>query len=332
MESCQSPSAEEPRAAGKTARETAGNPGGTSVGDERSAVPGTAASGELTVSTASLEEWDQVVEWAAEEDWNPGHRDASCFHPTDPAGFFVGRLGGRIVSAVSVVAYSPAYAFLGFYLVHPDHRHRGLGIATWRAALPHAGNRTIGLDAVPAQQATYERSGFTAAHRSVRWTGRPGRPGRPAGSAELAAAAAIVPVTEAHLDAITAYDRQCFPAERREFLGRWLSAGGHAARAVLRDGAVTGYGVIRPARTGRRIGPLFADTAEDAEALLDALTSSLGPGEPVFIDIPETHEAATALAQARGLAPGSHTVRMYQGPVPPIRTECTYAVTSLELG
>lgn len=285
-----------------------------------------AGPGELTVTTASMEEWEQVVAWAAEEDWNPGLRDASCFHPTDPAGFFVGRLDGRIVSAVSVVTYSPEYAFLGYYLVDPGRRHRGLGPATWRAAVPHAGNRTIGLDAVPAQQATYERSGFTAAHRSVRWAGRPVRP------AGREAAVAAVAVTTAHLDAIAAYDRQCFPAERRDFLNRWLSTEGHTARVLMRGGTVTGYGVVRPARSGRRIGPLFADTAEDAEALLDALLAVLAPGEQVFLDVPETHATATALAEVRGLAPGSHTVRMYKGPVLPVRSACTYAVTSLELG
>ena len=101
---------------------------------------------------------------------------------------------------------------------------------------------------------------------------------------------------------------------------------------LLLAAAVTGYGVIRPARSGYRIGPLFADTAEDAAVLLDALTGRLGPDDEVFVDVPENHEAANDLARSRGLAPSSHTVRMYNGPVPPTRTECTYGVTSLELG
>ena len=42
--------------------------------------------GELTVTVASLDEWHQVAEWAAEEGWNPGRGDVACFHPTDPTG------------------------------------------------------------------------------------------------------------------------------------------------------------------------------------------------------------------------------------------------------
>jgi GNAT superfamily N-acetyltransferase len=279
---------------------------------------------ELTVINASLEEWHRAAEWAAAEGWNPGNDDVACFHPTDPAGFFLGRLGTRTVSAISIVDYSQHYAFLGYYLVHPDHRRQGLGLATWRTAVPHAGTRTIGLDAVPAQQSTYARSGFTPAHQTLRYAGRPERSGTPAAS--------VVSVTSAHLDAIAAYDRQCFPADRRGFLTRWLTAPSHTGYASVRDGHIAGYGVIRPARNSWRIGPLFADTVRDAEALFDSLTAHLSPEDEVCLDIPEPQEVARALATSRGLTPQSHTVRMYTGPVPPTRMERTFGVTSLELG
>lgn len=286
--------------------------------------PATGDPGAFTVTPATLDDWRLVGEWAAAEGWNPGTGDLACFHPTDPAGFFIGRLDGRPVSAVSVVTYSPDYAFLGYYLVHPDHRGQGHGLATWRAALPHAGTRTVGLDAVPAQQATYARAGFSPAYTTVRHRGRPGGATPPA--------AAVAPVTAAHLDTVAAYDRQCFPAERRAFLDRWLTAPGHTAYAHLDDGRVTGYGVIRPSLDGRRIGPLFADTPQGAEALFDALTAGLGPDEEVFIDIPEPHAGATALAASRGLTADSHTIRMYTGTVHPALDGRTYGVTSLELG
>ncbi len=282
--------------------------------------------GELVVSRATLDDWRLMEEWAADEGWNPGRGDTDCFHPTDPAGFFLGRREGRPVSAVSVVRYSARYAFLGYYLVHPEHRGRGLGLATWRQAVPHAGERTVGLDAVPAQAATYRRSGFAAAHRTVRFGGRPvqGRGRVPAGTQ-------IMPVTPERAEAVAAYDRECFPADRAPFVGRWLTAAGHTACAAVRDGRLTGYGVIREAREGYRVGPLFADTAEDAEALFDALAAHAQSGE-VFIDVPEHNEAALCLVAERKLTPSFETVRMYTGPVPPSRTERAFGVTSLELG
>ncbi|GGZ30489.1 N-acetyltransferase GCN5 [Streptomyces inusitatus] len=280
--------------------------------------------GPLTVAAASPEDWHRIAEWAAAEGWNPGHGDVACFHPTDPRGFFIGRLDGEPVSAVSVVTYSDDFAFLGYYLVRPDLRGKGLGLATWRAAFPHAGNRVVGLDAVPAQQANYQRSGFHPSYGTVRHAGRPRRTG--------AVAPGTVPVGPEHLDAIAAYDRHCFPAERSAFVSRWLTAPGHSAYVRLRDGEVTGYGAIRPGHDAHRIGPLFADTAADAEALFDSLTSGLGPDETVAVDMPDTQKEAGALAAARGLTAQFPTVRMYTGPAPEVRTERIFGVTSLELG
>lgn len=283
---------------------------------------------DLIVTEATAADWDQVVAWAAQEGWNPGPGDAACFHPTDPAGFHVGRVGGRIVSSVSIVTYSPDYAFLGFYLVHPQHRATGLGLATWTAAMPYAGDRVIGLDAVPAQEATYVRAGFTPSYRNVRYTGRPRRNSPPAPGA----AGTALPVGPRHFDTVAAYDRRCFPADRRGFLARWLSAPGHTARVLLQDGRVTGYGVIRPAHVGWRMGPLFADTPEGAATLFDALTAGLAPDAEVAVDIPDLHPAAGELAAGRGLTATSHCVRMYSGPVPATDTAAVYATTTLELG
>ncbi len=287
-------------------------------------VDAVAAAAGLTVTRATEEEWREIVAWAASENWNPGDGDLTPFHGADPDGYFLGRVDGAAATAISIVRYDPGYAFLGFYLVRPDLRGRGLGLATWRAAYPHAAGATVGLDAVPAQEATYRRSGFTAAHRTLRYGGCP-RPGAtPAGHA--------VPVTAALLDAVVAYDRGCFPADRAGFVRAWLTAPGRHARAAVRDGRVTGYGLVRPARDGHRIGPLFADTPEDAAAVFDALTAALPDGATVHLDVPEPSHAAVEFAGSRGLSAGSHTVRMYAGEVPGHRTGAVWAVTSLELG
>ncbi|MDG9683721.1 GNAT family N-acetyltransferase [Streptomyces sp. DH18] len=278
----------------------------------------------FTVSTATLEDWYQVAEWADEEGWNVGDGDVACFHPTDPAGFFIGRLGERPVAAVSIVNYDHRYAVLGHYLTDPEFRGRGHGLATWKAAFPHAGNRTVGLDAMPAQRANYETYGFKAVHDTVHFAGRPARPGGPVRGVAL--------VTPEHAEALAAYDRRCFPADRSGFVARWLTAPGRTARVRLRDGAVAGYGVIRPAGRGHRIGPLFADTPGDAAALFDALVDHLDPDEEVSLDIPGTHAASADLLRSRGLAAQFHTVRMYTGPVPETAEERVFAITTLELG
>ncbi|MFF4173081.1 GNAT family N-acetyltransferase [Streptomyces sp. NPDC001744] len=285
-----------------------------------------ASSGPLSVSPATPQEWALVRSWAAEEGWNPGLSDATAFFAQDPGGFFLGRVDGEPVSAISVVTYDDAYAFLGFYLVRPGLRGLGHGLATWRAALAHAGDRTVGLDGVPAQQDNYRRSGFTTAYRTARYVGEVPVPDAP--PAGVVAAGRVDPAV------LAAYDRACHHADRPRFLSSWLTTPGHRALVRIVDGRPAGYGVVRPAQDEARIGPLFADTPADAAALLDGLAAEArGFGSArIAVDMPETNPAAARLALERGLEPTFETARMYTGPVRPVARERVFGVTTLELG
>lgn len=99
----------------------------------------------------------------------------------------------------------------------------------------------------------------------------------------------------------------------------------------MRDGRLVAWGVIRPCRTGRKIGPLVADDRAAAECVLAALLAAAGPGE-VFLDVPAVNRDAVALAQDLGLAPMFETARMYTGAIPPLRLERVFGVTTFELG
>lgn len=297
------------------------------------------ATGPLQISPATLQDWAVVRRWAAAEGWNPGMADTEAFFAQDPDGFFLGRVDGEPVSAISVVNYSDRYAFLGFYLVRPDRRGLGHGLATWRTALAHAGDRIVGLDGVPDQQDNYRRSGFSATHRTARYVGEPTTPSDPTTPSGPVGDAApstpsVVPAHEVDPLALAAYDSACHHTERPRFLAPWLATPGHRALARVVDGRLTGYGVVRPAEDEARIGPLFADTPADAAVLLDALAAearAFGSAR-IAIDMPEANPAAARLALDRGLEPTFETARMYTGPVRPIAQERVFGVTTLELG
>lgn len=277
---------------------------------------------DLVIDRATPDQWAIVTAWAAAEGWNPGIGDVTAFFAQDPDGFLLGRIEGEPVSAVSVVNYGDDYAFLGFYLVRPDLRGRGLGIATWNAGLAHAGRRVVGLDGVPDQQDNYRRSGFELAYRSARFSGVP-RLAPPDNT--------VRPLVEADIPAVHAYDSACLPADRPDFLTTWLTAPGHHTLVRVVDGAMTGYGAVRPARDSLRIGPLFADTVDDARALLSALAER-AQGAAIAIDVPLCNEPAVELARSAGLGPSFETARMYTGPVHPHAQERVFGVTTFELG
>jgi GNAT superfamily N-acetyltransferase len=263
-------------------------------------------------------------DWAAAEGWNPGLQDAACFAAVDPDGFHIGELGGAAASTISVVNYDDRFAFLGFYIVRPDLRGRGHGLRTWQAAIAHAGSRTIGLDGVVTQQDNYRKSGFVLAHRNIRFGGVPAVPLAPQG---------LVDLTDIPFAAIEADDATVFPAPRPSFLRAWIGAPGHLGRALVRGGRLAAWGVIRPCRSGHKIGPLVADDRAGAEAVLAGLVAGAGAsGGEVFLDVVEPNPEAVALAKACGLTPVFETARMYTGPIRPVALSRTFAITTFELG
>ncbi len=278
---------------------------------------------DLTVRAMRPDEIAIAVDWAAAEGWNPGLADAACFATVDADGFFIGELDGAPAAMVSCVNYDASFAFLGFYMVRADLRGRGYGLRLWKSAVAHAGDRVIGLDGVVAQQPNYKKSGFALAYANVRYGGILAAPGAPA--------AATTALTEVPLAVVAASDRTVFPAPRAAFLRAWIDAPGHVGRALLRDGRLAAWGVVRPCRTGHKVGPLVADDRAAAETVLAALLAAGGGGE-IFLDVPSVNREAVALAQGLGLTPVFETARMYTGAIPPLRLERVFGVTTFELG
>ena len=82
------------------------------------------ASAEIRVLT--LGEVEKLVDWAADEGWNPGSEDAAAFRAVDPQGFIGCLVDGRLAAGISAVSYG-GFGFIGLYICHPDLRGRGLG-------------------------------------------------------------------------------------------------------------------------------------------------------------------------------------------------------------
>ncbi|MGX9962637.1 GNAT family N-acetyltransferase [Roseomonas sp. F4] len=264
-----------------------------------------------------------AVEWAAAEGWNPGLSDLPCFLTQDPGLFLAMEEDGALLSLISATRYGADFGFIGFYIARPELRGQGHGMAVWRAAMARLEGRLVGLDGVVAQQANYRKSGFSLAWNNIRFGGVPKRTPAPTSG--------IVPARDVPFAALAALDRSVFPADREAYLRAWIAQPGHVALAHVTDGSVTGFGVIRPAREGHKFGPLVAETPQVAQALAAALLAAVPEG-PVFLDVPEPHRAAVALAESLGLTPGFATARMYTGPAPAMRAERLFGVMSFELG
>jgi GNAT superfamily N-acetyltransferase len=280
--------------------------------------------GDVRFRTMSREEVEIAVDWAASEGWNPGRRDAACFYPVDPEGFFCAEADGKIVGTVSMVNYDDRFSFAGFYVVDPAYRAHGIGMHLCRYAWAHAGSRVIGVDGVVAMVDKYQKDGGLFLHyNNARYEGRGGgvMPG------------GLVSVREVPFSDLADYDAGHFPSRREEFLRCWIRQDGHFGLAKQDpDGKILGYGVRRACRTGHKVGPLFAMDRQTAELILDGLLAGI-PGEPFYLDIPVPNEDAVRLVQDRGMDGVFFTARLYTRPEPiPLPLHEIFGVTTFELG
>jgi len=282
---------------------------------------------DLHIRRMQRKELDTLVVWASEEGWNPGLSDADIFWATDPAAFIAAELEGEMIGGGSIVSYGGQYGFMGFFIIHPDHRGQGLGNILWQARLQKLIERldhpvVIGMDGVFDMQPYYAKGGFEFSHRDLRFEGKGAPFSMPPG---------IVDLSEVSFPDIDAYDRAHFPAPRSEFLQRWIDQPGGYAKGLLRDDVLAGFAVMRPCLRGHKIGPLFADDASAANDLFRALAGQV-PGEPIFLDVPENNPAALAIARLHNMTEVFGCARMYYGAKPDLPEQQVFAVTTFELG
>ncbi|WP_245613181.1 GNAT family N-acetyltransferase [Skermanella stibiiresistens] len=279
----------------------------------------------MTIRTMSRGELDRVIQWAADEGWNPGLGDAAAFHLADPTGFHIVEADdGQPAAAISVIRYGERFGFLGLYIARPGYRARGHGMTIWRSGMEYLAGRTVGLDGVVAQQENYRKSGFALAHRNIRHQGVVPPVEAPDGLTSL---------TDMPFDTLLDYDLPLFGAPRAAFLSAWIGMPGVIALAAGASAeSFQGYAVARPCRVGWKIGPLFADDPATADALFRGIATRLPANETVILDVPEPNRAALALAARFGLTPAFETARMYAGPPPDIDLARVFGITTFELG
>lgn len=278
---------------------------------------------DLSFGTATLADLETALIWAAQEGWNPGQDDAEAFWAADPNGFFVARLSGEIIAAISVVNHCDSMAFLGLYLCKPEFRAQGVGFALWRHALRHAGTRCVGLDGVAEQEANYAKSGFVRTGTTTRLQGK-------APKTTIEGTRAFDAARD--FAAVATLDQRANGYSRPRFLTNWVAEGGATRKTVVfsQNGEVSGFATIRLCQEGAKIGPITAPDTSTALALLSAAAASFDIRN-VTLDLPDYAIEFHKALERRGFVKTFETARMYFGS-PPTPSPLNMAIATMELG
>ncbi|WP_298243912.1 GNAT family N-acetyltransferase [uncultured Bradyrhizobium sp.] len=253
----------------------------------------------LALSTEA--HWNQT-----EEDWRIFLRDGIVFGIRDRM---------RLVATAALLPYSGNNAWISMVLVSGTHRRRGLATRLVDACLETARQNglTSWLDATPDGATVYGPLGFTPTLQLRRLKlAKPARAEAP-------------PLSSATLEALRVRDQRATGFDRTALLEAFAQR--YGSRIVAANGAIA---LVRDGRTARHIGPLLADNAATALALLEAIMRS--ETGPLLLDA-----VASQHAFLEGLTTAGWTIerpfqRMRFGPATVTAEDLPFAVAGPEFG
>jgi len=173
------------------------------------------------------------------------------------------RDGKHLVATAALLPYSAGNAWISMVLVTERWRRRGIATRLVEACLDAARARglTTWLDATPAGASVYGPLGFTPTLQLRRLR------------LQNSAHATLQPLSICSIENLSARDRRAMGFDRNALLAEF--SGRPGSRILSHASAVA---LVRDGRTARHIGPLYATSTTDAQALVDAITrSETGP-------------------------------------------------------
>lgn len=239
---------------------------------------------------------------------------------------FVALQGDVVVGTAMLTPFGDNCATVNMVIVAASMRGRGLGRKLMDAALQACGARECRLTATADGLPLYEKLGFKATHEIRQHQGIPAP--LPADAANDAVE--LEWVGSENFPSVAALDLEAQGMDRRPLLRLLTEAG---RMVVLRDaGRSVGYAALRPFGRGEVIGPVVANTLEQAQSLLSFLITSR-PGAFLRVDTAEWHELSPWLS-ARGLVGVGGGIAMRRNPAgrqPPGPAK-SFALASQALG
>lgn len=233
------------------------------------------------------------------EDWAMLQRVAQGFVVEDQ---------GRVIGTAFACAQGN-YATIGLVIVDDRYQGQGIGRKLMELALEACGTRTAILNATLAGAPLYASQGFVDFGHIQQHQGLALAPA----TQELAAGERSRPLTEADHTEVIKLANAGSGLDRQSVLNDLFDVVEHSV-GIEHDGHLCAFALLRPFGRGRCIGPVIAQTPEQARHLIAALLAQV-PGAFVRIDIPSDSGLAPWLEEV-GLKQVDTVAQMARGAAP----------------
>lgn len=297
----------------------------------------TTSNGFVIRKATSLDDLKLLSQLFEKNGWALGRNELRCAFCTDPSGFFVGELDGKIISYISVMKYNH-FAYWSNLVVEDTYHGKGYARQMLQAAENSVGEDfNIGLTSLQDMVGVYEKKGFTKA-----WVDR---------EYVVSASNTVQVLSESPVAAIKditgvdlcAYDTNVFGAPRQKYLEALLTTLPESiAFAAVNDKGLLGYAwceKMLQEEKGVRIGPLFADDKRIAQGLLQAISKTVISRNPhidteMTLVVPDINQAAINLIENELFGKSDfQQPRMFSKGIPAkMNLPKIFAISSLDLG
>ncbi|UVC12265.1 GNAT family N-acetyltransferase (plasmid) [Rhizobium sp. TH2] len=169
---------------------------------------------------------------------------------------------GRVLGSAMWFAYDTDFATVGMVITSPRLQAKGAGQWLMGHVRSRLDDRDLGLNATHAARRLYLSMNFKPEAIVYQCQGEAQDP-----PAFLSASDIVLrPIGPEELDTIADLDEIAFGANRRPLLEKLLSQS--RSIALLRDGRIAAFSLCRPFGRGHVIGPVVAETDDDAIAVI----------------------------------------------------------------
>ena len=252
---------------------------------------------------ADIEEAMKIKE---AEGWNQTEKDWRLMLAHDPGQCLVAVVGSKVVGTVTPLNFNNQVAWIGMMLVSKGFRGLGIGkLLLQRVISRLKGCESIKLDATAAGMVVYTKLGFVKEYEIYRMT-----------TVDLPKLAdpkqktAVVPASKKDITGIVKMDSELFGADRSKLIEMLLQAHPNMAWLLKREGRLSGFALGRPGSHYTQIGPVMAETANDATALISGVLKYF-TGQPVVLDVLEDKQQLKDWLLALGFTVQRSFARMY---------------------
>ncbi len=260
----------------------------------------------ISIRKMEMADIEPAMKLKEAEGWNQTEMDWALLCSHNPELCLVAETGGEMAGTVTAINFENKVAWIGMMLVNRNHRGKGLSKLLLNTIIKKLSScKSIKLDATAAGKKVYDKLGFVDEYGIARMTTQ-----NLIQPTNIDAALEPKELTPTKLKDVVLYDEKAFGVNREKVLNFLLKNQTEKAWYLEENDRVTGYILSRPGCNFTQVGPVVANTLNNAKALLFSVLNKM-EGQPVVVDVMEEHKELIAWFEGLNFTVQRSFRRMY---------------------